>query len=96
MQTTTKPSTAEQVKLLTNAPDLLDFFDIGFDSGLMHEWQGDLIKRFNGYVLLTKPQDWFDYRRCLKNAYCKVQRSRLDRSSKTRVACRGCTSCERR
>jgi len=89
-------SIEEKLAKLTSITELLNFFDIGFDSGLMHEWQDDLLKRFNGYVLLTKPQDWFDYRRCLKNAYCKVQRSRLDRSSQTRSACRGCTSCERR
>lgn len=96
MQATKKTSTAEQINKLASIPALLDFFEIGFDRGLLHEWQDDLLKRFNGYVILTKPQDWFDYRRCLKNAYCKVQRGRLDRSSKTRAACRGCTSCERR
>jgi len=97
MQPATAAITIEdKIKRLSNVSELLHFFDIGFDSGLIHEWQGDLLKRFNGYVILTKPQDWFDYRRCLKNAYCKVQRGRLDRSSKTRSACRGCTSCERR
>ena len=96
MQTTNKSTIAEQLKQLSSIPALLDFFDIGFDSGSIHEWQDDLLKRFNGYVILTKPQDWFDYRRCLKNAYCKIQRGRLDRNSKTRSACRGCTSCERR
>ncbi|MEF1207953.1 nitrogen fixation protein NifW, partial [Photobacterium damselae] len=30
----------------------------------------------------------------LKNAYCKIQRGRLD--PHTRSACRGCTSCQRR
>jgi len=96
MQTTHTISIKDKIKNLPGVPALLQFFDIGFDSGQIHEWQGDLLKRFNGYVILTKPEDWFDYRRCLKNAYCKVQRGRLDRSNKTRSACRGCTSCERR
>ena len=96
MKTTHATSIEDKLKQVTSISELLHFFDISFDSGLMHEWQDDLLKRFNGYVILTKPQDWFDYRRCLKNAYCKIQRGRLDRSSKTRSACRGCTSCERR
>jgi hypothetical protein len=54
----------------------------------------ELVKRFNGYLILTKPEDWFAARRALKNAYCKVQRSLLDKT--TRSACRGCTSCQRR
>lgn len=96
MQATQVISIKDKIKHLADVPALLHFFDIGFDNGQINEWQDDLLKRFNGYVILTKPQDWFDYRRCLKNAYCKVQRGRLDRSSKTRSACRGCTSCERR
>jgi len=43
---------------------------------------------------LAEPETWFEYRRALKNAYCKLQRGRLD--PRSRSACRGCTSCERR
>ncbi|PMH44568.1 nitrogen fixation protein NifW [Vibrio sp. 10N.286.49.B3] len=72
----------------------LDYFDIGFDSRFIDEYRLPLVKHFNGYLILTKPDDWFSARRALKNAYCKVQRSRLD--PHTRSACRGCTSCQRR
>ena len=72
----------------------LEYFEIGFDSRFIEENRTELVKRFNGYLILTKPDDWFSGRRALKNAYCKVQRSKLDKH--TRSACRGCTSCQRR
>ncbi|GAL03196.1 hypothetical protein JCM19237_6089 [Photobacterium aphoticum] len=52
------------------------------------------MKACHGYVLLAKPDDWFSARRAFKNGYCKIQRGRLDRH--TRSACRGCTTCQRR
>ncbi|MFA0085518.1 nitrogen fixation protein NifW [Vibrio sp. 10N.286.49.C2] len=78
----------------TSIEQALTYFDIGFDSRFIDENRTQLVKRFNGYLLLEKPDDWFSARRALKNAYCKVQRSLLDRH--TRSACRGCTSCQRR
>ena len=74
--------------------EALNYFDIGFDSRFIDKHRVELVKRFNGYLILTKPEDWFAARRALKNAYCKVQRSLLDKT--TRSACRGCTSCQRR
>ncbi|MGF1877249.1 nitrogen fixation protein NifW [Photobacterium frigidiphilum] len=78
----------------TSIEQALEYFDIGFDSRFIDEYRTVLVKRFNGYLLLEKPDDWFSARRALKSAYCKVQRSRLDPHS--RSACRGCTSCQRR
>ncbi|EAS41188.1 nitrogen fixation protein NifW [Photobacterium profundum] len=78
----------------TSIEQALEYFDIGFDSRFINEYRTVLVKRFNGYLLLEKPDDWFSARRALKSAYCKVQRSRLDPHS--RSACRGCTSCQRR
>ncbi|NOH97535.1 nitrogenase-stabilizing/protective protein NifW [Vibrio sp. 99-70-13A1] len=78
----------------TSIEQALKYFDIGFDSKFINEYRLELTKRFNGYLILTKPDDWFSARRALKNAYCKIQRSRLDKQS--RSACRGCTSCQRR
>ncbi|MGF1885960.1 nitrogen fixation protein NifW [Photobacterium profundum] len=78
----------------TSIEQALEYFDIGFDSCFIDEYRTVLVKRFNGYLLLEKPDDWFSARRALKSAYCKVQRSRLDPHS--RSACRGCTSCQRR
>lgn len=78
----------------TSIEQALKYFDIGFDSKFINEYRLELTKRFNGYLILTKPDDWFSARRALKNAYCKIQRSRLDKHS--RSACRGCTSCQRR
>lgn len=89
-------TTEQKLQALTSVEALLTFLEIDFDQGFIDEVGDELIKRFQGYVILTKPEDWFDYRRCLKNAYCRLQRKRLDRGSKTRSACRGCTSCERR
>ena len=86
----------QQISTLTSVAALLQFFDIGFDNSFAEHQGAELLRRFNGYVLLTKPQDWFDYRRCLKNAYCRVQRRLLDRDSPSRSACHGCSSCERR
>lgn len=78
----------------TSIEQALDYFEIGYDSQFINEYRLALIKRFNGNLLLEKPKDWFSARRALKNAYCKLQRSRLDKES--RSACRGCTTCQRR
>ncbi|KLV07884.1 nitrogen fixation protein NifW [Photobacterium ganghwense] len=78
----------------TSIEQALDYFDIGYDSKFINEYRIQLVKSFNGYLILEKPKDWFAARRALKNAYCKIQRSRLDKH--TRQACRGCTSCQRR
>lgn len=84
----------QKIASFTCIEEALEYFDIGFDSRFINENRLQLVKRFNGYLLLTKPDDWFSARRALKNAYCKVQRSLLDKH--TRSACRGCTSCQRR
>ncbi|WP_087026190.1 nitrogenase-stabilizing/protective protein NifW [Thaumasiovibrio subtropicus] len=78
----------------TSIEQALDYFDIGFDSQFIDRHRQELVKRFNGYVILQKPDDWFSARRALKNAYCKVQRGQLNKH--TRQACRGCTTCQRR
>ncbi len=78
----------------TSIEQALEYFEIDYDCHFIEDYRMPLIKRFNGYLLLEKPDDWFSARRALKNAYCKVQRSRLDPHS--RSACRGCTSCQRR
>ncbi|MBE3693852.1 nitrogen fixation protein NifW [Vibrio parahaemolyticus] len=78
----TENTIQEKIASFTCIEEALDYFEI------------ELVKRFNGYLILTKPDDWFSGRRALKNAYCKVQRSLLSKT--TRSACRGCTSCQRR
>ncbi|WJG27866.1 nitrogen fixation protein NifW [Vibrio furnissii] len=78
----------------TSIEQALTYFEIDFDSRFIDEYREPLAKRFYGYLLLEKPQDWFAARRALKNVYCKIQRGRLD--PHTRSACRGCTSCQRR
>ncbi len=83
-----------KIASFTCIEEALDYFDIGFDSRFIDKHRVELVKRFNGYLILTKPEDWFSARRALKSAYCKVQRSLLDKT--TRSACRGCTSCQRR
>jgi len=83
-----------KIASFTCIEEALDYFDIGFDSRFIDKHRVELVKRFNGYLILTNPEDWFAARRALKNAYCKVQRSLLDKT--TRSACRGCTSCQRR
>ncbi|WP_432459898.1 nitrogen fixation protein NifW [Agarivorans sp. QJM3NY_25] len=72
----------------------LSYFEIDYDQSFIEQYRQALMKNFMGNLLLSKPEDWFAARRALKNAYCKVQRSRLDQH--TRSACRGCSSCERR
>ncbi|EGR1867654.1 nitrogen fixation protein NifW [Vibrio vulnificus] len=89
-----KPSIQDVIASFTCIEQALDYFDIGYDSRFIDEYRSELVKRFNGYLILTKPDDWFSARRALKNAYCKVQRCRLN--PHTRQACRGCTSCQRR
>lgn len=84
----------QMIASFTSIEQALTYFEIDFDSCFIDENRAQLVKRFNGYLLLDKPNDWFSARRALKNAYCKVQRSRLDPHS--RSACRGCTSCQRR
>ncbi|HHP0481411.1 TPA: nitrogenase-stabilizing/protective protein NifW [Vibrio campbellii] len=83
-----------KIASFTCIEEALDYFDIGCDSRFIDKHRMELVKRFNGYLILTKPEDWFSARRALKNAYCKVQRSLLDKT--TRSACRSCTSCQRR
>ncbi|WP_182009998.1 nitrogenase-stabilizing/protective protein NifW [Vibrio sp. B1FLJ16] len=83
-----------KIASFTCIEEALNYFEIEFDSRFIENNRNELVKRFNGYLILTKPDDWFSARRALKNAYCKVQRSLLDKS--TRSACRGCTSCQRR
>ncbi|MEZ8041943.1 nitrogenase-stabilizing/protective protein NifW [Vibrio sp. 1F263] len=84
----------QKIASFTSIEQALDYFEIGFDSKFIDQNRIELVKRFNGYLILSKPDDWFAGRRALKNAYCKVQRSKLDRY--TRSACRGCTTCQRR
>ncbi|PMJ88282.1 nitrogenase-stabilizing/protective protein NifW [Vibrio sp. 10N.261.55.A7] len=84
----------QKIAEFTSIEQAFDYFDIGFDSKFIDEYRVPLMKRFNGYLLLEKPDDWFSARRALKNAYCKIQRGRLDKHS--RSACRGCTTCQRR
>ncbi|PSW19877.1 nitrogen fixation protein NifW [Photobacterium sanctipauli] len=84
----------ETIASFTSIEQALDYFEIGYDSRFIAANRTELVKRFNGYLIMAKPDCWFSGRRALKNAYCKVQRSLLDRH--TRSACRGCTSCQRR
>ncbi|AYV23226.1 MULTISPECIES: nitrogenase-stabilizing/protective protein NifW [Vibrio] len=78
----------------TSIEQVFEYFEVEFDSKFVEEYRLPLLKRFNGYLIMQKPEDWFAARRVLRNAYCKVQRGRLD--PHTRSACRGCTSCIRR
>ncbi|USD67098.1 nitrogen fixation protein NifW [Vibrio sp. SCSIO 43136] len=89
-----KPHILDTIKSFTSIEQALDHFEIGYDSKFTDEYGDELVKRFNGYLILQKPNDWFEARRALKNAYCKIQRGRLDKH--TRSACRGCTTCQRR
>jgi hypothetical protein len=84
----------QKIASFTSLEQALDYFEIGFDSKFINKHRTELVKRFNGYLILEKPEDWFAARRALKNAYCKIQRSQLDKH--TRSACRGCTTCQRR
>lgn len=94
MTSPAKPDIQKIIDAFTSIEQALEYFDIDFDSKFIDEYRLPLVKRFNGYLLLEKPQDWFAARRALKNAYCKIQRGRLDKHS--RSACRGCLSCQRR
>ncbi len=88
-------STIQQVIAnFTSIEQALEHFEIEFDSKFINEYRVPLMKRFNGNLILAKPDDWFSARRALKNAFCKIQRGRLD--PHTRSACRGCTTCQRR
>ncbi|SEF49851.1 nitrogenase-stabilizing/protective protein NifW [Vibrio hangzhouensis] len=78
----------------TAIEQVFEYFEVEYDSKFVDEYRLPLIKRFNGYMIMQKPDDWFAARRVLRNAYCKIQRGRLDPA--TRSACRGCTSCIRR
>ncbi|KIT48239.1 nitrogen fixation NifW family protein [Vibrio parahaemolyticus 3644] len=90
----TENTIQEKIASFTSIEEALDYFEIEFDSRFIENNRTELVKKFNGYLILTKPDDWFSGRRALKNAYCKVQRSRL--TKETRQACRGCTTCQRR
>ncbi|NRF13726.1 nitrogenase-stabilizing/protective protein NifW [Vibrio coralliilyticus] len=83
-----------KIAQFSSIEEALDYFEIGYEPAFISEYRTPLVKRFNGYLIMVKPEDWFAARRCLKSAYCKIQRSRLDPHS--RSACRGCTTCQRR
>ena len=87
-----KPDILTTIKNFTAIEQALDYFEISYE--FINANREALVKRFGGYLIMEKPDDWFSGRRALKNAYCRVQRSLLDKS--TRQACRGCTSCQRR
>ncbi|GAL17071.1 hypothetical protein JCM19235_5620 [Vibrio maritimus] len=84
----------DKLATFTALEQVFDYFEVEYDSKFLDEYRLPLLKRFNGYLLMQKPEDWFAARRVLRNAYCKIQRGRLDPA--TRSACRGCTSCIRR
>lgn len=79
---------------MESVSELMRYFDIGCSNEFLIEYGELLKKRFWGNVILTKPEDWFGYRKALKLAYCRIQRSRLN--PPYRRGCTGCTSCERR
>lgn len=87
-------SLQQKLSSFSTIEEALLYFEIGFDSGFIEQYRDELLKRFIGNLIQSRAEDWFSGRRALKNAYCKIQRGRLDKS--TRSACRGCTSCERR
>lgn len=89
-----KPDIREIIKNFTSIEQAFDYFEIGYDTQFINQYRTQLIKRFNGNLIVEKPDDWFSARRALKNAYCKIQRARL--SKDTRQACHGCTTCQRR
>ncbi|MDR9827347.1 nitrogenase-stabilizing/protective protein NifW [Vibrio sp. FNV 38] len=82
------------LKEIPSIEALFVYFEVDVNRRFLNEHQIPILKRFNGYLLLQKPDDWFAARRALRSAYCKVHRGQLD--SLTRSACRGCTSCLRR
>jgi hypothetical protein len=89
-----KPHIIETITSFTSIEQALDYFEIEYTQKFIDEHRTELLKRFNGYLIIEKPDDWFSGRKALKNAYCKIQRSLL--SKETRQACRGCTTCQRR
>ena len=83
-----------KISSFTSIEQALDYLEIDYTRQFIDEHRTELTKRFRGNVMIAKPDDWFSARKALKNAYCRVQRSLLDK--RTRQACRGCTSCQRR
>lgn len=93
-QNKSENSLQQKLKRFSTIEEVLVYFEIGFERNFIEQYRKELFKRFNGNLILSQADDWFSGRRALKNAYCKIQRGRLDKM--TRSACRGCTSCERR
>lgn len=92
--TTNTLSLSAQIKQFAGISETLTFFEIDHEQSFIIEFGFAVEEQFQSNVRRAKPEDWFEYRRAIKNAYCKIQRGRLDKS--TRSACRGCTTCERR
>jgi len=84
----------EQLATLNTVMDLMNFFEIDCEQAFIDCYGERLLKRFSGAILIKKPNDWFEYRRLLKNEYCRINRSLRPKDG--RSACRGCLSCERR
>ena len=94
LESADKNSLQRKLESFTTIEQALIYFEISFDNSFIEQYGRELAKRFIGNLILGKADDWFSGRRALKNAYCKIQRARLDKH--TRSACRGCTTCERR
>ncbi|CAM4166889.1 nitrogenase-stabilizing/protective protein NifW [Vibrio agarivorans] len=88
------PELQRQLASLPNIEALFEYFEVEVNRQFLYQNQSAILKRFNGYLLLQKPEDWFAARRALRTAFCKIHRGQLD--TQTRSACRGCTSCLRR
>ena len=47
----------QKMASFTAIEQALDYFEIGFDSKFIDQNRIELVKRFNGYLLLSKPDD---------------------------------------
>ena len=45
-----------KIASFTCIEEALDYFDIGFDSRFIDKHRVELVKRFNGFLILTKPE----------------------------------------
>ncbi len=62
----TKPDILTTIKSFTSIEQALDYFEIGYNSQFINTNREELVKRFGGYLIMEKPDDWFSRSSCTK------------------------------
>ncbi|GAM77758.1 conserved hypothetical protein [Vibrio ishigakensis] len=60
------PYIKEHLSHFESLEQVFEFLEVDYDTKFLNEYREPLTKRFNGYLLMEKPDDWFATRRLLE------------------------------